>query len=156
MSTFSAHLKMVTVAALVAAVLALITPPWAPAMAEYRSDRSPVINVPNSDPEMAAAIAKARATLPAFWASYEAPKATEEGHSLKVRFATRKNDGEHIWMAEVKKLPTAAIPHASPISRAICRASASVIWSNLAKPTSPTGCSCATARSSAARPSGRS
>jgi len=101
MSTFSAHLKMAAVAALVAAVLALITPPWAPTMAE---DRSPVINVPNSDPAMAAAIAKARATLPAFWASYEAPKGSETGHSLKVRFPTRKNDGEHIWMAEVKKL----------------------------------------------------
>ena len=105
MSAFSAHLKMAAVAALVAAVLALITPPWAATMAEYRSDRSPVYNVPNSNPEMAAAIAKARATLPVFWASYEAPKASEAGHSLKVRFPNPRNDGEHIWMAEVKKLP---------------------------------------------------
>jgi len=104
MSTFSAHLKMVAVAALVAAVLALITPPWAAPMAQHGSDRSPVVNVPNSNPEMAAAIAKARATLPMFWASYEAPKTTETGHSLKVRFANPRNDGEHIWMAEVKKL----------------------------------------------------
>src|SRR5262245_46317974 len=46
-------------------------------------DRSPVYDVANGDPEMAAAIAKARSTLPVFWASYEAPKASEEGHSLK-------------------------------------------------------------------------
>src|SRR5207253_6460797 len=72
-------------------------------------DRSPVIDVASANAEMAAAIAKARATLPAFWASYDAPKASEAGHSLKVRFATRKNDGEHIWMADVK------------IGRASCR-----------------------------------
>jgi len=105
MSTFSTHLKLAAVAVLAAAALALITPPWAPTMAEYRSDRSPVVNVPNSNPEMAAAIAKARATLPTFWASYEAPKSSETGHSLKARFPNPKNDGEHIWMAEVKKLP---------------------------------------------------
>jgi uncharacterized protein YegJ (DUF2314 family) len=73
------------------------------AVATVRSeDRAPVINVPNGDAEMSAAIAKARATLPTFWASYEAP--SETGHSLKVRFSNRTNDGEHIWMAEVKKL----------------------------------------------------
>ena len=68
------------------------------------ADHSPVINVPSSDPEMAAAIAKARATLPAFWASYDNPKPPETGHSLKVRFPTGGNNAEHIWMAEVKKL----------------------------------------------------
>jgi uncharacterized protein YegJ (DUF2314 family) len=53
---------------------------------------------------MAAAIAKARATLPAFWASYEDPKSSETGHSLKVRFPTGRNRGEHIWMSDVRKL----------------------------------------------------
>ena len=73
------------------------------AMAEARS---PIVDIANGDPEMAAAIAKARATLPAFWASYEAPKGTETGHSLKVRFVVvaRRNSGEHIWIGEVKKL----------------------------------------------------
>ena len=53
---------------------------------------------------MNAAIANARDTLPTFWASYDAPQPTEYGHCLKVRFAV---DGyvEHIWVAEVKKLP---------------------------------------------------
>ena len=67
-------------------------------------DRSPVIDVRTADMEMNAAIARARDTLPTFWASYDAPKPSETGHSLKVRFPTRKG-GEHIWMAEVKKLP---------------------------------------------------
>jgi uncharacterized protein YegJ (DUF2314 family) len=64
-----------------------------------------VIHLPGDDPEMAAAIAKARASLPVFWASYEAPKASEGEHLLKVRFPYGTNNWEHIWMAEVKKLP---------------------------------------------------
>ena len=104
MSTFAAYLKMVALVALAAAALALIPPPWAAITAQNRSDRSPVIDVSSANAEMAAAIGKARATLPAFWASYEAPKPSETGHSLKVRFANRRNNGEHIWMDEVKKL----------------------------------------------------
>ncbi len=70
-------------------------------------DRSPVIDVRTADAEMNAAIARARGTLPTFWASFDAPKPTEDGHSLKVRFPTHKG-AEHIWMAEVKKLPNGA------------------------------------------------
>ncbi|WP_339028562.1 DUF2314 domain-containing protein [Bradyrhizobium symbiodeficiens] len=66
-------------------------------------DRSPIVDVRTTDPEMNTAIARARGTLPTFWASYESPKPSEEGHPLKVRFSTRKG-GEHIWIAEVKKL----------------------------------------------------
>ncbi len=53
---------------------------------------------------MNAAIAHARDTLPTFWASFDAPKPTEIGHALKVRFT---GDGyvEHIWMTDVEKLP---------------------------------------------------
>ncbi|MCP3472868.1 DUF2314 domain-containing protein [Bradyrhizobium sp. CCGUVB1N3] len=67
-------------------------------------DRSPVIDVRSGNPEMNAAIARARNTLPTFWASYDAPKPTETGHSLKVRFPTSGTNAEHIWMADVKKL----------------------------------------------------
>jgi uncharacterized protein YegJ (DUF2314 family) len=66
--------------------------------------RSPVVDVRTTDPEMNTAIARARGTLPTFWASYEAPRPSETGHALKGHFSTRKG-GEHIWMAEVKKLP---------------------------------------------------
>jgi uncharacterized protein YegJ (DUF2314 family) len=67
-------------------------------------DDPPSINVRTADAEMNAAIAHARDTLPTFWTSYDAPKPTEYGHCLKVRFA---GDGyvEHIWMADVEKLP---------------------------------------------------
>src|SRR5215468_2529156 len=88
--------------ALRVAALALFIVPAAGAWAEGR--RSPIVDVPSSSAEMAAAIARARASLPAFWASYEAPKPSETGHSLKVRFPTPRNDGEHIWIGDVKKL----------------------------------------------------
>jgi len=64
-----------------------------------------VISVADTDAEMNAAIARARATLPVFWASYEAPKRMETEHALKVRFRAVGND-EHIWMSDVKKLPS--------------------------------------------------
>jgi len=67
-------------------------------------DRSPVVDVRTGAPEMNAAIALARTTLPKFRASYAAPKESEAGHSLKVRFPYGSNSGEHIWMAEVKKI----------------------------------------------------
>jgi uncharacterized protein YegJ (DUF2314 family) len=67
-------------------------------------DRSPIVDVSKGDPEMNAAIARGRGTLPTFWASHDAPKPNEAGHALKVHFTTRRG-GEHIWIAEVKKLP---------------------------------------------------
>jgi uncharacterized protein YegJ (DUF2314 family) len=88
------------VAAAVAAVLAVLGSPTGTVMAQ---DRSPVIDLSSGNAEMNAAIAKGRATLPTFWASYDAPKPSETGHSLKVRFANPRNNGEHIWMADVKK-----------------------------------------------------
>ena len=89
------------VAAAFAAVLAVLGSPTGGVRAE---DRSPVIDFSSGNAEMNAAIAKARATLPTFWASYDAPKPSETGHSLKVRFPNPRNSGEHIWMAEVKKI----------------------------------------------------
>jgi uncharacterized protein YegJ (DUF2314 family) len=102
-SALSRRLKsVVPIAVAVVAVLGVrLATPLPAARAE---DQSPVVNVPSADVEMAAAIAKARATLPTFWASYENPKPSETGHSLKVRFRYRTVDGEHIWMADVKKL----------------------------------------------------
>ena len=89
------------VAATFAAVLAVIGSPTGAVSAQ---DRSPVIDLSSGNAEMNAAIAKGRATLPTFWASYDAPKSSETGHSLKVRFPNPRNNGEHIWMAEVRKL----------------------------------------------------
>lgn len=88
------------VAAAVAAVLAVLGSPTGNVRAE---DRSPVIDVSSASAEMNAAIAKGRATLPTFWASYDAPKPSETGHALKAHFPTPPNGSEHIWIAEVKK-----------------------------------------------------
>ncbi|UPK02981.1 DUF2314 domain-containing protein [Bradyrhizobium sp. 170] len=89
------------VAAAVAAALAAFGSPTGAVMAQ---DRSPVIDLSSGNAEMNAAIAKGRATLPTFWASYDAPKPSETGHSLKARFPNPRNNGEHIWIAEVKKI----------------------------------------------------
>jgi len=68
-------------------------------------DRSPVERFAANDADMNVAIARARATLPAFWASHDAPKMSENRHMLKVRYATDdKGGGEHIWISDVKKL----------------------------------------------------
>jgi uncharacterized protein YegJ (DUF2314 family) len=66
-------------------------------------DDPPIVSVRAADAEMKAAIARARDTLPTFWASCDAPKPTETGHTLKVRFEV---DGavEHIWLTDVVKL----------------------------------------------------
>jgi uncharacterized protein YegJ (DUF2314 family) len=92
-------MRLKSVVFVAVAVFAILGVPTIGARAE-----DPVVNVRTGDAQMNAAIAKARATLPTFWASYEAPKPSETGHSLKVRFANSTNGGEHIWMAEVKKL----------------------------------------------------
>jgi hypothetical protein len=129
---------------------------WLSDGAVRAQDRSPVIDLSSDNAEMNAAIAKGRATLPAFWASYDAPKPSETGHSLKVRFANPRNNGEHIWMADVKKTADgrysgrfANAPRDLPGKKA----GEVALFMEAA---SRTGCSCGTARSSAARPSGRS
>jgi uncharacterized protein YegJ (DUF2314 family) len=71
---------------------------------QAQAEDPPVVDVRAADAEMNAAIAHARDTLATFWASYDAPKPTETGHALKVRFAGRGHV-EHIWMSDVKKLP---------------------------------------------------
>ena len=103
-SNFSTRIRLAAVATFAALLGAAIYLMDAAQERARAQDHSPIIDVANGDPEMAAAIGKARATLPAFWASYAAPKASEDGFSLKVRFATGGSRGEHVWMAEVKKL----------------------------------------------------
>jgi uncharacterized protein YegJ (DUF2314 family) len=84
----------------VAVALSILVAPTADARAE---DRAAIVDFDSGNAEMNAAIAKGRATLPAFWASYDSPKPSETGHSLKVRFPKPRSGGEHIWMADVKK-----------------------------------------------------
>ena len=66
-------------------------------------DDPPIVRVRAADAAMNAAIAHARETLTMFWASCDAPKPTEIGHALKVRFDVGA-EVEHIWVSDVKKL----------------------------------------------------
>jgi uncharacterized protein YegJ (DUF2314 family) len=65
--------------------------------------RAQVIDRPADDPEIDAAIAKARASLPKFWASLDKPKDNERGFALKVGLTTADGGREHIWIADIKR-----------------------------------------------------
>jgi uncharacterized protein YegJ (DUF2314 family) len=62
-----------------------------------------VIHVPNNDPEMAEAQAKARATLAQFWRAFDQPGANEGGFSLKVAVPYGANNSEHIWFNNIER-----------------------------------------------------
>ena len=66
------------------------------------SKRDTVINVAGDDPEMLAAIAKARGTLPDFWKVFDKPEHGESGFSLKVKI-TDKRGTEHFWVEDLQK-----------------------------------------------------
>jgi uncharacterized protein YegJ (DUF2314 family) len=87
---------------IVASGIAIMAPNFFRLLFEAGGD-PPVIDVQSADAEMNAAIARARGTLATFWASYDAPYSSEDGHCLKVQFADASNEVEHIWMAEVKE-----------------------------------------------------
>jgi len=62
-----------------------------------------VIRLKNNDAEMEVAKAKARSTLPRFWANLQAPAANEERFSLKVEMPYGPTDAEHLWVTNVER-----------------------------------------------------
>ncbi len=66
------------------------------------SQKDPLISVEDNDVEMNAAIAKARETLPKFWAAFEHPGPGQENFSLKVKITDGKQV-EHFWTDHVEK-----------------------------------------------------
>ena len=60
------------------------------------------IDIKDDDAEMNAAIAKARETLPKFWAEFDHPAPNEENFSLKVKITDGKAV-EHFWTEKVEK-----------------------------------------------------
>jgi uncharacterized protein YegJ (DUF2314 family) len=66
------------------------------------SKRDKVINVEGDDPEMAAAIATARDTLPHFWQVYDKPARGETNFALKVKI-TDKRGTEHFWATDIER-----------------------------------------------------
>jgi uncharacterized protein YegJ (DUF2314 family) len=66
------------------------------------SKRDPVINVDDHDPEMLAAIAKARASLPQFWEAFDKREHGEKDFALKVPI-TEKKEGEFFWLSKIER-----------------------------------------------------
>lgn len=60
------------------------------------------ISVADDDPEMLAAIAKARETLPKFWTEFDHPQPKEENFCLKVKIRDGK-ETEHFWVDKIEK-----------------------------------------------------
>jgi len=60
------------------------------------------IGVAEKDPEMTAAISKARETLPQFWQVFDKRAHGESGFSLKVRITDTKGT-EHFWATDIDR-----------------------------------------------------
>src|SRR5438105_13415415 len=61
-----------------------------------------VKGVEDEDPEMVAAIAKARHTLPLFWQAFEKRDRGETNFSLKIKI-TDKTRIEHFWLTDIER-----------------------------------------------------
>ena len=70
--------------------------------AGHSTDRT--IAVSSEDRDMNAAIAKARATLPAFYRRWKHPAKGETQFCLKVKI-TAGDDTEHFWLVDLKGVP---------------------------------------------------
>jgi len=64
--------------------------------------RDATINVADGDPKMLAAIAKARETLPQFWAEFDHPQPGENNFCLKVMVRDGK-EVEHFWVEKLER-----------------------------------------------------
>jgi uncharacterized protein YegJ (DUF2314 family) len=85
-------------ASLAIAVIAASPDPSATARA---APDSGYITVPNHDPDMDEAKAKARNTLAHFWEKFADPGADEHGFALKVAIPFGENNSEHIWTKDM-------------------------------------------------------
>ena len=66
------------------------------------SRKDKVVNVEDDDPEMVAAIAEARKTLPQFWQVFEKRERGESKFALKVRITDKKGT-EHFWASDIER-----------------------------------------------------
>lgn len=66
------------------------------------SKRDKIIKIADDDPEMGAAISKARETLPQFWQVFDERKRGESDFALKVRI-TDTRGVEYFWATEVER-----------------------------------------------------
>jgi len=61
--------------------------------------------VPTADADMAAAIAKARESLPRFWQALQNPAHGETNFALKMRFSDT-NAMEYVWLGDISRADT--------------------------------------------------
>lgn len=66
------------------------------------SKREMVVSVKDDDPEMVAAIAKARDSLPHFWQVFDKREHGESDFALKVKI-TDKMGTEHFWVTDIER-----------------------------------------------------
>jgi uncharacterized protein YegJ (DUF2314 family) len=66
------------------------------------SSSSTIVTVDENDPEMAAAITKARKSLPQFWQKFDRPANGERDFGLKVK-VTDSNGTEHFWVTDIER-----------------------------------------------------
>jgi uncharacterized protein YegJ (DUF2314 family) len=66
------------------------------------SKQDKVIGVADDDPEMTAAIAEARETLPQFWQVFDKPEGGESDFALKVKI-TDERGVEHFWVTDIER-----------------------------------------------------
>src|SRR5262245_57774793 len=88
--------KSLSVGGLVAAALVLGL------LVSCSSSDDKIVSVDDDDPEMQAAIAKARETLPKFWQTFEHPEHHESDFGLKVKI-TDANGTEHFWAVDIER-----------------------------------------------------
>lgn len=87
--------------AVVAGLAVLSGAPDAPVLAQDKT-----IEVETDDPEMTAAIAKARGSLADFWARFERPAAGERDFALKVAIPYGSGadaSTEHFWLVDIAR-----------------------------------------------------
>lgn len=65
-------------------------------------DADRIVTLRQGNAEMAAAQAKARASLPEFWKKFTAHAPNEDGFMLKVMMPYSEKDVEHIWVGELE------------------------------------------------------
>jgi uncharacterized protein YegJ (DUF2314 family) len=85
------------------AVEGALKPPTTTVGVTRRDPPGKIVDMLAGDPDIAAARAKARASLDTFWARLAAPAPGEDNFTLKASLPTRNGSLEHIWVAHLKR-----------------------------------------------------
>jgi uncharacterized protein YegJ (DUF2314 family) len=86
-------MRLARIAVLLVVLTSLVGAP--PALAQD------IVTVPSDDKAMNAAIAKAQASLPTFFARLAKPLPGDQGFAVKIHYVTTGDSGEHIWANDV-------------------------------------------------------